>query len=679
MRLLYLTDTHIRSGNPRNRRDDFPAALRAKLLEVAGLVRKLGVFAVLHGGDFFDQPCPELPVVGEFVRIFRDMGVPVYVVPGNHDIFACNPDTLEHTVLGLLHQVGCLRVLQAGEKLYLKDGRVTVQLTGTPFHYNIDRQDPLLDYCVTKENCDFAIHLAHGMLLDRPFLPGTPYTLISQIAPFTEADYTLGSHAHFGYPDVEWDGRRFINPGALVRLSVQPPDRKRTPQVLLLDFSGPKPTHRKIPLRSARPGAEVLKPGPLAVLVQREAGRLPSGEADQHADQPDCPYFSEILEEVARRGSFPPAVTQEALRLLSCTREPDRSGPPVWLRRLVLENFQSHAYTELELASGLNVILGESNQGKSAIVRALRWLLCDDLPAYGFLRKGSSFVRITGMFDNQKVISREWSPHGVSGSVAGRTARSALLPQLELADGIRLCLHIAAEREEPFLLSLSDTLKACAIDHLSGAPLFEAAVRETEDRVRPVGPGAPETGGVELQKQVEALLTLAAVHARETICSRIEDIVNQALASVFQPPPQFKVLFDDYAVSPRAEFLVYTASDGAYPYHAAHEGFGGGVVDVISLALRVAFLELVHPPLTGPLVLDEPLKQVSNRFTAHLARLLKTFADHYGRQIIVVTHNQHLAGTADAVYVLRLESGSSVLYRRGSSIRASSKHVKCPN
>ena len=39
-----------------------------------------------------------------------------------------------------------------------------------------------------------------------------------------------------------------------------------------------------------------------------------------------------------------------------------------------LENFQSHKNTILELSPGVNVIIGPSDSGKTAIVRALRWL-----------------------------------------------------------------------------------------------------------------------------------------------------------------------------------------------------------------------------------------------------------------------------------------------------------------
>lgn len=45
------------------------------------------------------------------------------------------------------------------------------------------------------------------------------------------------------------------------------------------------------------------------------------------------------------------------------------------LKTLAIQNFQSHEKTLLEFSEGVNVILGASDSGKTAIIRALRWLV----------------------------------------------------------------------------------------------------------------------------------------------------------------------------------------------------------------------------------------------------------------------------------------------------------------
>lgn len=45
------------------------------------------------------------------------------------------------------------------------------------------------------------------------------------------------------------------------------------------------------------------------------------------------------------------------------------------IKSILIQNFQSHEKTELEFHSGVNTIIGSSDCGKTAIIRALRWLV----------------------------------------------------------------------------------------------------------------------------------------------------------------------------------------------------------------------------------------------------------------------------------------------------------------
>lgn len=318
MRFLYFTDTHIRGRNPWARKDNFAESLAAKIEEVVELANTFGVTALLHGGDLFDLPIPALPTVARFAAIFKKCKAPIYVVPGNHDIFGYNPASLDHTMLGFLARLNLLNVLSPPGRKYFRDRRLTVQLTGQPFHQAIDCRNPLLDYCVDKLGCDLAIHIVHGMLVPQPLYAGTPYTLIEQVAPYTQADYTLASHAHFGFREVVYQNRWFINPGSLARLSAHPADVERFPQVVLLDFSGPVPRHTYIRLQAARPGHQVINAGLLEESSQRQA-RLREHLAQIHRDRAET--LEELLAAVAAQQKVPHCVYEEALKFLHASRQ----------------------------------------------------------------------------------------------------------------------------------------------------------------------------------------------------------------------------------------------------------------------------------------------------------------------------------------------------------------------
>lgn len=320
MRILFFTDTHLRGNNPESRKDDFPATLKRKLAEVVAIASDYQVDLVIHGGDVFDIPVPSLTVTASYFNILQKIPAPIYAIAGNHDIFAHNPATLERTMLGFIAGLGLLHLLVPGEKVYIEKKGIRLQLTGQHYHYDIDARDPALDYMPPdKKDCDVAVHVVHGMLLDKPF-PLIRHTLVEQIVK-TPADITLCGHNHIGFADVVVDGKYFLNCGALVRLSNHPEEIKRWPQVLIIDLSGGGVKRERVRLQSALPGEEVL---------DREKIRLREEKSQRLAEfiqalkqEQDLAFTSvnAIVNAIAQQEGLEPAVREEALKRIAAAQE----------------------------------------------------------------------------------------------------------------------------------------------------------------------------------------------------------------------------------------------------------------------------------------------------------------------------------------------------------------------
>src|SRR3989304_399576 len=78
---------------------------------------------------------------------------------------------------------------------------------------------------------------------------------------------------------------------------------------------------------------------------------------------------------------------------------------------LEILNFQSHAHTEVTFAPAgqLTVLVGESDAGKTACIRALKWLLFNQPDGIDFIRVGASMARVTVTLANGARITRERS------------------------------------------------------------------------------------------------------------------------------------------------------------------------------------------------------------------------------------------------------------------------------
>jgi DNA repair exonuclease SbcCD ATPase subunit len=166
-------------------------------------------------------------------------------------------------------------------------------------------------------------------------------------------------------------------------------------------------------------------------------------------------------------------------------------------------------------------------------------------------------------------------------------------------------------------------------------------------------------------EQVIVLLQQTSEHARKQAREQIEMLVTNTLRSVFGPDYAFKILLTEKAGRPEAEFYVVSNYAGEQLETRPQDSRGGGVVDVVSLGLRIAMLETYRPRLEGALILDEPAKHVSDDFIQPTAQFLKTISDFFGRQVIMVTHDDHLAETAEVAYRVVLRDDHSVATRVG--------------
>ena len=317
-RLLFVTDTHGRGKTPRCRKDDFLATLIAKIREVGQLAQAHGVAAVIHGGDFFDAHQPAPSVAAALLQAWREaMGdIPTYVVPGNHDELGQNPELIDRTMLGLGAAVGIFRLL-GPEPVVIEQGGTTVQLTGGPYHYEIDRRDPALDYVVTEVGADRAVHVAHGMLVREPIYPGAPYTPLEAIWDRTAADLTLAGHNHLGFPLTERGGRLFYNPGALVRITADSRDMGRTVRAVLIE-AGPHGVEvEDLPLQSAQP-AEAIRSDDAEATADLEAERKLRAfvEAIREVRKPGESLLT-LLDRVAAEAQVDPSTVETARAYLA--------------------------------------------------------------------------------------------------------------------------------------------------------------------------------------------------------------------------------------------------------------------------------------------------------------------------------------------------------------------------
>lgn len=140
--------------------------------------------------------------------------------------------------------------------------------------------------------------------------------------------------------------------------------------------------------------------------------------------------------------------------------------------------------------------------------------------------------------------------------------------------------------------------------------------------------------------KVQILLQKTSDFARRQAKERIEAIVSEALNVVFGGTHRFVIELGLKANQPVAEYWL---NDGTTVTKLEKPDYdrGGGKIDIVALALRLAIGEMEG--VKGPLFLDEVGKHVSKEYVQNVAYFLKEYSAQFNRQIILITHNADLA------------------------------------
>jgi len=164
---------------------------------------------------------------------------------------------------------------------------------------------------------------------------------------------------------------------------------------------------------------------------------------------------------------------------------------------------------------------------------------------------------------------------------------------------------------------------------------------------------------IDLLDKVGVVLKKASEYAREQSRLHIESLVTNCLQFIFNSSLEFKIEINEVRSRPEAEFYVITKINDQIIKTRPQDSRGGGVEDVVSLAIRIAMIEYGSMNINGPIILDEPAKHVSDDYIVQVAEFLKQISTMFKRQVIIITHNKHLNEIADKWFHVDMVDGVS--------------------
>jgi DNA repair exonuclease SbcCD nuclease subunit len=260
VKFLLLGDLHLSDKPPSGCTESYTDDLFALLAEAATFA--VHCEAVIIAGDCFHLKSPirtSHSLVLRTIEAFRAFGVPVYVVPGNHDIQFDKMDTLfAQQPLGVVIESGAARLLDGWGAL---DERNFFPVYGLPWLQHWTDEAVTAALAPYREECShFSLLVAHAPLYpEGQELKWEHYSA----SDFAEAMGGAGSvfYGHVHEPHGVWTAGgvnpvTFCNNGALSRGSLHEYNKER--QVGITIWDSETAEFEFVPLH-ARPASEVLR------------------------------------------------------------------------------------------------------------------------------------------------------------------------------------------------------------------------------------------------------------------------------------------------------------------------------------------------------------------------------------------------------------------------------------
>ncbi|MCT4509484.1 MAG: AAA family ATPase [Tepidibacter sp.] len=221
------------------------------------------------------------------------------------------------------------------------------------------------------------------------------------------------------------------------------------------------------------------------------------------------------------------------------------------IKQLHIQNFQSHQNTTLDLVNGLNTIIGESDKGKSAIIRAIRWVILNDPQGNNMVRQGTKECSVTLTLSDETKITRTKKLSGKKKITSKNTYKIEYpngdisenenfgvdsIPEVLQACGVNILKidkdlveipNFAFQLDPPFLISSNGSQRSKTIGKLINANLFDSSIRDIKADILDINRKTKEKSA-EYEALNEKLKQYEDLEEEEKKLSKIEEFITRA-------------------------------------------------------------------------------------------------------------------------------------------------------
>lgn len=155
------------------------------------------------------------------------------------------------------------------------------------------------------------------------------------------------------------------------------------------------------------------------------------------------------------------------------------------IKQLNISNFQSHKDTSLVFDKGVNVIVGATDSGKTAIIRALRWLIWNRPSGEAFRSHWGGETKVKLTFENDLFVIRskdsqnKYIYNGTTSMAFGQSVPEEIQRALNMDE-----INLQMQFDQPFLLTSTPGEVARHFNTISKLDTIDVSIKSIKSNIR---------------------------------------------------------------------------------------------------------------------------------------------------------------------------------------------------
>lgn len=219
------------------------------------------------------------------------------------------------------------------------------------------------------------------------------------------------------------------------------------------------------------------------------------------------------------------------------------------IKSVKIKNFQSHRKTFLEFDKGVNVIVGATDSGKSAIIRALRWLVWNRPTGDAFCSTWGGNTHVSVETETHSIARNKGKENNYVFKKAGEEEVIELKAfgtgtPTEVQEVLNINeINLQQQLDKPFLLSDSPGQVAGFFNKIAGIDLIDNSIKAIQKEIRATTQNIVSLKGI-LDDETEELKKYDNLDTIETEIERLEKLKRKEAGLVRRGRELFALVYN---------------------------------------------------------------------------------------------------------------------------------------